>query len=51
MAREGAPDSARYLQHAAQLDRSAASARRFAELELALLTKWQQPGDAPDTGP
>ena len=44
MARGLGPDSARYLQHAAQLHQDADRARRIAEEELEQLAKWQPPG-------
>jgi hypothetical protein len=49
MARDGGPDSARYLQQAEQLDDSAARARRFAEEELGQIASWQQPDGEQDT--
>lgn len=49
MARDGGPDSARYLQQAEQLDDSAARARRFVEEELGQIASWQQPDGEQDT--
>lgn len=43
MARDGGPNSVGYLQHAAQLDLSAARARRFAEREQVQMSECRRP--------